>query len=244
MKAIHFYLLMAMVLYYSCKSDGPEGKGWVSLFNGKNLDGWEVECKPGDRDKNYWTVKDGMIRVNSLGKKDHDYVWLTAQKEYTDFILILKFAAFEGSPGNSGVQVRSRYDHDSLWLDGPQVDIHPVDPWRTGMVWDETRGNQRWIYPDIPKGNWVSREMQTEDFKFFYSTDEELVWNEMEIRAEGLDIQSWLNGVQMTDLRGDGILNDSIHRSYDVGQKGFISLQLHVGDELKMYYKDIFIKEL
>ena len=48
----------------------------------------------------------------------------------------------------------------------------------------------------------------------------------------------------MTDLKGDGILNDPNHRKFDVGKKGFIALQLHVRDELKMYYKDIFIKEL
>jgi hypothetical protein len=164
--------------------------------------------------------------------------------EYTDFILKLRFAAFKDSPGNSGVQVRSRYDHDSLWLDGPQVDIHPPGPWRTGMVWDETRGNARWLYPDVPQGEWVNAEMRREDFKFHYSTDEQLVWNELEIRVDGLNIASWLNGVQMTDLKGEGILNDPVHRQYNVGEKGYISLQLHTGDELKMYYKDIYIKEL
>jgi hypothetical protein len=86
--------------------------------------------------------------------------------------------------------------------------------------------------------------MRTEDFKFFYSIEDELVWNELEIRVEGLDIQSWLNGVKMTNLLGEDVLNDPIHKQYNVGEKGFIALQLHVRDELKMYYKDIFIKEL
>jgi len=112
------------------------------------------------------------------------------------------------------------------------------------MVWDETRGNARWLYPDIPKGDWVDEEMRTEDFEFFYSTEDELAWNELKIRVEGLDIQSWLNGVQMTDLKGEGILDDSIHKQYNVGETGFIALQLHIRDELKMYYKDIFIKKL
>jgi hypothetical protein len=34
-----------------------------------------------------------------MGKKDHDYVWLTTRKEYKDFSLKLKFAAFQYSPG-------------------------------------------------------------------------------------------------------------------------------------------------
>jgi len=239
-----YLFLILLVSQYSCISKKSEGLGWISLFNGENLDGWIVECKPEDKVKGFWTVQDGMILVNSIGKKDHDYVWLTAKKEYKDFILKLKFAAFEDSPGNSGIQVRSRYDYDSLWLDGPQVDIHPPGPWRTGMVWDETRGNAGWLYPALPRGEWVNEDMRQVDFEFHYSTDEEMVWNEFEIRFEGLNIQSWLNGVQMTDFKGDGILNDSNHRKYNVGEKGFIALQLHVSDELKMYYKDIFIKEL
>ena len=244
MKTFTKLLFFTLISIYSCNSKRPEGSGWINLFNGQNLDGWVVECKPEDKVKGFWTVQDGMILVNSLGMKDHDYVWLTTPKEYTDFILKLKFAAFKDSPGNSGVQVRSRYDHDSLWLDGPQVDINPPGPWRTGMVWDETRGNARWLYPDIPKGEWVNEEMRQKDFEFHYSTDEERVWNELEIRVEGLSIQAWLNGVQITDLTGEGILNDAVHRKYNVGEKGFIALQLHVRDELMMYYKDIYIKEL
>jgi hypothetical protein len=244
MKTTRFFALIALFSLISCDSGRPPGKGWIKLFNGRDLEGWTVECRPEDKPKGFWTVENGMIKVNSLGKKDHDYVWLTTEQEYTDFILNLKFAAFKDSPGNSGVQVRSRYDYDSLWLDGPQIDIHPTGPWRTGMMWDETRGNQGWLYPDIPRGEWVDEEMRKETFEFLYSRDEDLVWNEFEIRVEGLDIQSWLNGVQMTDFKGKGILNDSIHQKYNVGEKGFIALQLHTGDELKMYYKDIYIKEL
>lgn len=244
MKTIKYLLLILVISTNACNSGKPEGKGWISLFNGNNLDGWIVECKPEDKEKGFWTVQDGMILVNSLGQKDHDYVWLTAEKEYTDFMLKLKFAAFKESPGNSGVQVRSRYDYDALWLDGPQVDINPPEPWRTGMMWDETRGNKVWLYPALPQGEWVDETMREVDFEFHYSNEKELVWNEFEIRVEGLNIQSWLNGVQMTDLKGEGVLNDSIHKKYNVGEKGFIALQLHNKDELKMYYKDIFIKEL
>ena len=96
----------------------------------------------------------------------------------------------------------------------------------------------------IPKGEWVNEEMRTVEFEFFYSTEDELVWNELEIKVEGLDVQSWLNGVQMTDLSGDGVLNDPTHKKYNVGESGFVALQLHIRDELKMYYKDIFVKEL
>lgn len=244
MKKCRLLVLILFLANGSCDPGKPRGKEWVKLFNGKDLEGWSVACRPEDKPEGFWMVEDGMIKVNSMGMKDHDYVWLMTQKEYTDFILKLRFAAFKDSPGNSGIQVRSRYDYDSLWLDGPQIDIHPPGPWRTGMMWDETRGNQGWLYPSIPRGEWVNEEMRKEAFEFHYSTDEELVWNEFEIRVEGWDIQSWLNGIQMTDLKGEGMLNDSIHRKYHVGETGFIALQLHTRDELKMYYKDIYLKEL
>jgi hypothetical protein len=105
-------------------------------------------------------------------------------------------------------------------------------------------GGKGWLYPDIPKGEWVNQEMRTARFEFHYSTDEELVRNDFEIRVEGWNIQSWLNGVQMTDLKGEGMLTDSIHRRYQVGETGFIALQLHTRDELRMYFKDICLKEL
>jgi hypothetical protein len=230
------------MIFISCSS-GPPKKGWVCLFNGENLDGWTIDCETRDEGKNYWTVEDGMICVNSMGDPDHGYVWLSTEKEYGDFELKLKFAAFKESPGNSGIQVRSRYDRDTLYLDGPQVDINPPAAWRTGMVYDETRGYRRWIFPDLPKGEWVDEGMVLNPAEFYYS-DRELAWNKLRIRAEGVDLQAWLNGVQVTDLKGEGILNDSIHQHFKVSEKGVIALQLHVGDELKMYYKDLYIREL
>lgn len=218
-------------------------KEWTSLFNGKNLDGWTVKCKPEDKSKDYWSVKDGYIEVNSLGDKDHDYIWLMTDKEYKDFSLKLKFAAFKKSTGNSGVQIRSRYDEDEGWLDGPQIDIHPQGPWRSGFIFDETRDMKRWIYPDIPKGKWVNESMRETVSDFYYS-DDGLQWNEMEIRVEGWKINAFLNGTQITDFDNKALLQGPGHKKYKVGKKGFICLQLHTKDELKMLYKDVMIKEL
>jgi hypothetical protein len=228
-----------MALSFSNKKD----KEWTSIFNGKDLTGWTVKCKPEDQHKNYWQVKNGMIEVNSLGDKDHDYVWLLTDKEYVSFSLQLKFAAFKNSPGNSGVQIRSRYDEKEGWLDGPQIDIHPQGPWRSGMMWDETRDVKRWIYPDIPKGEWVNESMRKEVPEFYYS-DENIQWNEMEITVKGWKITAFLNGTQITDFYNKDLLTGPEHKKYKVGKKGHIALQLHIKDELKMFYKDILIREL
>jgi hypothetical protein len=237
------FLPLAFLLISFLGLNLKKDRNWVSLFNGQNLDGWTVKCKPEDQSKSYWTVKDGYIEINSLGDKDHDYVWLVTNKEYKNFSLKLKFAAFKKSPGNSGVQIRSRYDNAEGWLDGPQVDIHPQGPWRSGMIWDETRDVKRWIYPDIPKGKWVNESMRKEVPEFHYS-DESLKWNELEITVKGWSIESYLNGSRITDFDNKKLLTGEGHKKYKVGKKGHIALQLHIKDELRMLYKDILIKEL
>jgi hypothetical protein len=238
--------LFYFCLFQSCSSTSDSAKkieGWQFIFNGENLDGWEIKTVKADKNKSYWAVEQGTILANSLGDKEHDYVWLISKKEYSDFILRLKFQAFRDSPGNSGVQIRSRYDDKADWLDGPQIDIHPPGPWRTGMIWDETRESKRWLYPPIPKGEWVNEEMANPYLKFFYS-DEGLGWNDLEIIAKGVYLEATLNGVKIMEHNGTGVLDDAIHKKYNVGMKGHIALQIHTKDELKIKFKDIRIKEL
>ena len=63
---------------------------WTSLFNGKNLDGWVIKCRPEDNDKTgYWKVVDGTITAETTGGK-HNYIWLLTEKEYGDCELRLK----------------------------------------------------------------------------------------------------------------------------------------------------------
>jgi len=205
-------------------------EGWISIFDGKSLSGWSVQCKAEDKDKSYWSVVDGTIQCDSMGDKDHDYVWLQYDKEIDDFELKLKFRAFRESPGNSGVQVRSRYDsspdaHKGGWLDGPQVDINPTKPFRNGLIYDETRTENRWIDPSLPNWN-ITPEQGPSEFTFKYS-DEGDGWNEMIIRCEGTRIQTWVNGIQIRDFDGAGVLDNQGHKDVNVGMTGFIALQLH-----------------
>jgi hypothetical protein len=219
-----------------------EASPWISLFNGTNLDGWTVKCKPADRTNQFWKVEEGTIVADSMRVAKHDYVWLLSDQEYSDFVLRLKFQAFRGNPGNSGVQIRSRYDDDAGWLDGPQVDINPPAPWRTGMVWDETRGNQRWLWPGVPKGQWVDEKMAKPNLKFRHS-DEGDGWNDLEISARGLKLKGVLNGVTVMECDGTGVLNDAVHKQRRVGERGHIALQIHTGDKLRIRFKDIQVQE-
>ena len=225
--------------------------GWEDLFNGKNLDGWEIKCLPEDRGKEFWTAKNGVIECNSIGKPDHHYFWLMHKKEYADFNLLLKFQIFKSSTGNSGVQFRSRYDssekaREGGWLNGPQADIHPPTPFRAGLIYDETDGVNRWIYPSMP--DWKISEtdvpktaLQTE---LVYADNNPDAWNTMEIICEGMKIRTFVNGKLVTNFDATGILDDAIHLEKNVGSSGQIALQLHSSDELFIRYKDIKIKKL
>ena len=103
---------------------------WISLFNGRDLSGWTVQCQPQDREKVFWRLDQASILCDSMGRKNHNYVWLVSDQEFADFELHMKFQAYADSPGNSGLQFRSRFD-DAVsggWMHGPQVDATRPSP--------------------------------------------------------------------------------------------------------------------
>jgi hypothetical protein len=244
-------LFVVLLLYPRMFAEGQSTQDeWEVLFNGADLEGWTVRCLPGDRDKTYWKVVDGAIECNSLGDSDHHYVWLITEKEFADFHMKLEFQVFRTSPGNSGVQFRSRYDdtetaRDGGWLNGPQADIHGPAPMRTGLIYDETEGVQRWIYPSLPDWN-ITREQvppNALDTRLVYAEEHPEGWNRMEIICRGMHIETIVNGNRVTDFNAEGILNDELHQLRDVGSTGSIALQLHLHDELKIRFRHILIKE-
>lgn len=225
---------------------GNTDEGWESLFNGKDLTGWTIYCQPQDKGKVFWTVNDGTILCNSEGMTGHHYVWLTTDREFADFELQLKFQAYRGFSGNSGVQFHSRYDttlNGGGWLHGPQADVNPTGMlWRTGLIYDETYEERRWVYPDLP--NWdMPRRYEPKEHIFKFS-DEGDGWNDMTIICKGTHIKTIVNDITRVDWDGTGILDNENHRKHNIDRSGHIALQLHQGDNVKMRFKDIRIREL
>ena len=70
---------------------GPP-KGFVALFNGKNLDGWQAK-------KNGWAVEDGIL----VRKPGSGYIW--TKKSYGDFVLDLEVKVSRRC--NSGIFFRT-----------------------------------------------------------------------------------------------------------------------------------------
>ncbi|MCL2348673.1 MAG: DUF1080 domain-containing protein [Planctomycetaceae bacterium] len=237
----------AIFLTGLCFASGNQEQGneWEPLFNGKDLAGWTVACQPQDAGKEFWIVKDGVIFCDSTGRKDHGYVWLVTDREFQDFELRLKFQVYSDSPGNSGLQFRSRYDKtdNGGWLNGPQVDIHPPKSmsWRTGLIYDETHGENRWIFPSLKDSN-MPEQYEPKEHVMKYSGDGD-DWNELTLICKGMQIKTIVNGIVRTDWDATGVLDNELHRQLHVGQKGHFALQLHHGDELRIKYKDIRVRE-
>ena len=227
-----------------CLLSFKKDKGWENLFNGKDLSGWTVICQPQDKDKVFWTVEDGAITCNSIGRKDHNYMWLVSDREFDDFELRLKFLAYSDSPGNSGLQFRSRYDYNLKggWLNGPQVDINPPKsmPWRTGLIYDETDGENRWVFPSLPDWN-MPKEYEPKKHIFKYAEDG---WNDLTLICKEMNIKVIVNGIVRTNWDATGIFDSELHRKHNVGRSGHFAFQLHSGDELHIKFKDIRIKDL
>ena len=247
--------LLLTVLLTGCAVQTPHSaqadNNWQTLFNGTDLSGWQVKCLPADLDKTFWKVNDGAIECNSMGKPDHRYVWLLSEGKYDNFQLRLKFQIFRSSNGNSGVQFRSRYDDsddapNGGWLNGPQADIHPPTPFRTGLIYDETNGVQRWIWPSLK--NWEIQPKQAplvaHQTQLVYADNDPGAWNTMKIICDGMHIQTVVNGRLISDYDASGVLNDDNHKNHNVGTKGHLALQLHANDQLRIRFKDIQIRKI
>jgi len=58
-----------------------------------------------------------------------------------------------------------------------------------------------------------------------------------------MSIETLINGNKVSQFNGEGILNDEVHSLWNSGELGCIAFQLHMDDELKIKFKDIYIKE-
>ena len=77
----------------------PDKDGWITLFNGKDLNGWS-----GSPD--VWRVKEGYIS-GQIDKLKGGNTFLIYQHPFADFELEAEWVLVDGK-GNSGSQVRSK----------------------------------------------------------------------------------------------------------------------------------------
>lgn len=167
-------------------------------------------------DPELWKAENGEIIGTTEPKKITKNTFLATEKKYSDFVLKAKVKIRNG---NSGIQFRSEA-FDGYVVKGYQADVAMETYF--GMLYEE---GKRGIMP-----YW--KALSEEERKAINAAAKLDDWNEYEIACKGDRAKIVLNGkttLDMADPAG--------------AKEGIIALQLHVGDPMRVEYKDLWIKE-
>ena len=152
---------------------GGDEQGFVPLFDGKSLTGWEGNEK-------LFRVEQGAIVGGSLKERIPHNEFLCTMREFGDFELRLKFKIL-GKGANAGVQFRSQRIADHHEMIGYQADLG--EGW-WGCLYDESRRRKILAGPEKPQRGKIVNQGE---------------WNDYRILCEGPRIQLWINGTQTVD---------------------------------------------
>jgi len=218
-------LLIAGVAFAASAAEVEEG--FVSMFNGKDLAGWEG--KPG-----WWCVEQGAITAQSTKqkpcKKCNYLMWRGGQP--ADFVLRLSYRIVGG---NSGIQFRSRELPD--WdTDGYQADLEAGRRW-TGALFQHHRGGVAMRGTKVVIDPDGTRHVETvSDSDKLQADVKPNDWNDYEVIARGPNVILKINGVVMSQVTD----NDRKRAC----RKGVIALQMHPGPPMKVQFRNLRIKVL
>jgi hypothetical protein len=147
----------------------------VSLFNGKDLTGWEL----------FGSMRVSVDNEGNLvtqNGEDLQYGYLGTREYYKDFDLTVEFK--QESNGNSGLFFHSfvHGGYESNVVNGWQCEVAPKG--------NDTGG----IYESYGRGWLVQIPDEKEDII------KEGEWNTLRLRVEGNKVQTWLNGEAMIEI--------------------------------------------
>jgi hypothetical protein len=213
-------LLAAALIVASCSSvneltSQEKAEGFVSLFNGKNLDHWVGA-------KDTYFPEDGNIVVKLQGSGGNLYT----AKEYADFVFRFDFQLTPGA--NNGIGIRAPLEGDAAYV-GMEIQVlDNTAPEYSTLQPYQYHGS---VYGVIP----AKRE-------FLKPVGE---WNSEEIVARGSHIKVTLNGTVIVDgdIAGPAANGTMDHKDHPglKNTKGHIGFLGH-GSVLR--FRNIRIKEL
>ncbi len=228
--------VLATALAFTAVSLSAAERGFESLFNGKNLKGWEGNPK-------LWSVRDGTI-TGETSKEDPIKVntfLIHTNALPDDFELHFKYRIVAG---NSGVQYRSKVTDPKQWrVGGYQADFEAGKTY-SGILYDEmgVAGGRGIMAERGQKGTWGA-EGKKQVTGSTGKTSEELQgaiknedWNSYVVTAKGYHFVHQINGNTTVDVTDE----DEKKRL----TSGVMALQLHVGAPMTVQFKDFEIKKL
>ena len=205
----------------------PKEKGFVPIFNGKDLTGWKglvenpikrTQMKPADLAKAQvnadeimrrdWFVEDGLLVFDGPG-----YDNICTEKQYGDFEMYVDWKLAKGSAPDAGIYLRGT----------PQVQIWDTSRVRSGAQVGSGGLYNNKIHPSKPL---KVADNQLEEWNTFY------------IKMTGDRVTVLLNGELVVD---DVILENYWDANLPIPSIEQIELQAHGS---KVYYRNIYVKEL
>jgi Domain of Unknown Function (DUF1080) len=217
----YFFAVLALAIVCSYRpalraGDETAPEGFESLFNGKDLTGWQVNQ---GGNMQVWGADNGILYVNGKGGG-----WLMTDKEYGDFELRLEFKLPE--KGNSGVALRSPLQGNPAYV-GMEIQIldnewHKIN--YKGLKPTQHTGS---IYDVVPPSKDVTKPIGE--------------WNKYRITAKGRQVTIELNGTKIVDANLDDYRDRFKEHPGLQREKGYLGLQSHDG---RVEFRNIYVKSL
>lgn len=209
--------LLAGLLLLAATAALPAAEdGFVSLFDGKTLNGWKLLGGHGAG----YSVKDGKIVLPRGGGGN-----LLHENEFSDFILRFEFKLEEGS--NNGLAIRSPLSDSDMAYQGMELQIldNNAERYKDIQPWQK-HGS---LYHVFPAKTGALKPVGE--------------WNVQEVRAVGPKITVVLNGTTILDVNIDDVKDPEILGKHPGLQRksGHIGF---LGHNEPVEFRNIRIKEL
>ena len=185
-----FALVLSLMIMSSLTLSTPQAdseKGFVSLFDGKTLNGWKLVRGHGPG----YVIKDGTIVCPAEGGGN-----LLTDKEYANFVFRFEFKVEPG--GNNGVGIRAPYEGDAAYQ-GMEIQIldDQHEKYKGKIKSEQHHGS---VYDVIPARTGYLKPAGE--------------WNTEEIMANGSRIRVTLNGVIILDADLNMVKEEAVHKKH------------------------------
>jgi hypothetical protein len=216
-------------------SDAEKAEGFVSIFNGTDLTGWEGNPA-------LWKVENGAIVGTTAAEGP-------AKLDYNQFLIwkgvasnfVLRFDIKCSKAGNSGMQYRSWVNLNParpFSVSGYQADFDGEHTYSGILYGEGFRGilcmrGQIAVIGNDSKPKEVGHFAEHDSFKQNINVED---WNSYEITAKGFTFTHKING-QLVSMCID---DDKANRR----ESGVLAIQVHQGPPMKAEVKNVRIKKL
>jgi putative heme-binding domain-containing protein len=201
--------------------------GFVSLFNGKDLSGW-------DGNPELWSVEDGAITGKTKGPGHLTYNQFLIWRDGTLKNFELR-AKIKVTGNNTGIQYRSKeLPENGKWsIGGYQCDVHPAAENNAMLYHERGRGivakNGQTVVVDPQGLKWLTKERDAVKVDV-------AEWNEYTVIAKGNHLVHKLNGKVTAEIDDYEEANRSL--------EGLLAFQVHQGPAMVVQIKDVQLKVL